>query len=108
MKDYGVKLLFSLGLTLCILGLVLTPTGSLWADAGDSPGCTGCNACGNAVLDPNNLPNYKCNGVFGGNPYCSTTGENCVWCAGGCQTYSIEDNGFVTIKCRCTLRPPAD
>ena len=34
MKDFWVKGLFSLGLTLLVCGLILTPSGKLWADSG--------------------------------------------------------------------------
>jgi len=89
MKDFWIKGLFSLGLTLLIVGLVLTPTGRLWADddgggsTGTVPGpCWTCNDCSGATPPVPLVPGAFCTGITA---VCGSS-FTCLSCA---CTYSV-------------------
>lgn len=81
MKDFLIKGLFSLGLTLIICGLVLTPSGNLWADDGDpTASCpVGCSRCGNPVPENGTI---VCKNVDGTAGTCAPAGvSGCSACS---------------------------
>lgn len=103
MKDFWIKGLFSLGITLLVCGMVLTPS-ILHADNGEPAFCTGCNLCGNAHLNPNGSGDYICGGVWPSTiPYCTTTGNSCTGCTGECGTYTVEIPPLTQVKCGCAV-----
>lgn len=86
MKDIWIKGLFSLGLTLMICGLILTPSGKLWADDGTAvtpppvpAGCGGSDACsppGGCASAGTMCPGRVCTGAVP-----PVAGTDCTDCA---------------------------
>lgn len=117
MKDFEVKMLFSFGLTLIICGLLLTPTGRLWADddwvvvsTGSVPvtpagcsgsGCsTGCEAIGCRVNPSGDTCVVAPSGISCG---CAATipGSDCTGCS--CQVHTSPPPVSAT-SCKCKAK----
>lgn len=109
MRDWHVKSLFGLGISMLVVGLILTPSNQAWADLGFDTTVIAvcrdsCSACGNAIFNPNGpSPVYICAGLPGFPPVCSTGAMTCGGCTGWCEVYLIPAPIGADARCGCSV-----